>query len=781
MKRFGRLISGYLIRTIFPYFVFSWLLLSVILFVQQAGRFSDIFFNVNIPATLVWQLMIALVPNVIAFTCPMAVLVGTVIGLAKLQGDSELVAIRAAGVGNLQITIPIVILGIVLSVFAFFVNLEGVPLAARLVRKVALQTAIQKLESPIEPGVFNTDISGYTVYVKTGDITSGHWQNIFVYHEDPAAGTLRLITSKQGRIDVAGQSSELVLENATVTTLPMTAGQGKYVSENIGDLRLAIKTKRNEMIDRLTTAQGSPEELGLSELSEYAATRDGADRIEAQILWQRRLILSVTPLIFCLLGSALMLRFNRGGRGFGTFLALVSLVIYYLLAFLGEQLARVGTVSAFGGGMIPIAASALLIVWFHFSRRIGIFSYISEFFSGFSARFIRRKRELQFRNLFIDLTTGLRDLDLLINLSKYFFLTLAFLGILSTIFTAFELWKFAGAMDGGTFLLAKYLFYLLPFLYLQYLAPTAAMLGILATYVIKSRQNEIVTWISAGQSVYRLLAPCFLATLLLGGVNWVIQEQVLPTANLIQDELRTEIRSKGVVANKGGKYWLYVNNQIISFESPLASDNVNAPGSNILSTSKKQDASDNEQQLSRVRVYQFASSGPNLQALYQAESAVWTKNNLGLNGPVTKSELINGQVKTSSVSSLDIPEDEDPLVGVSEKPSYLDRAQLKDRVDQAESDTERRMFAVALQKRYSTPFLPLIIALFTAPFALSLSRTGKVITIGGAIGLWLLYIGSTSVFEQFGLNGFLPAGLAVWAPLALFSALGVYLLSHVRT
>src|SRR5689334_21019992 len=98
MRRVSLIVSGYLIRTIVPYFIFSWLLLSVILFVQQASRFSDIFFSANIPATLVWQLMIALVPNVIAFTCPMAILVGTVIGLSKMQGDSELVALRAAGV-----------------------------------------------------------------------------------------------------------------------------------------------------------------------------------------------------------------------------------------------------------------------------------------------------------------------------------------------------------------------------------------------------------------------------------------------------------------------------------------------------------------------------------------------------------------------------------------------------------------------------------------------------------------------------------------------------------
>ena len=97
MKRLSWTISRYLVTTIAPYFIFSWLLLSVILFVQQAGRYSDIFFSVHIPPDLVWQLTIALLPNVVAFTCPMAMLVATIIGLTKMQGDSELVAVRAAG------------------------------------------------------------------------------------------------------------------------------------------------------------------------------------------------------------------------------------------------------------------------------------------------------------------------------------------------------------------------------------------------------------------------------------------------------------------------------------------------------------------------------------------------------------------------------------------------------------------------------------------------------------------------------------------------------------
>jgi lipopolysaccharide export LptBFGC system permease protein LptF len=77
--------------------------------------------------------------------------------------------------------------------------------------------------------------------------------------------------------------------------------------------------------------------------------------------------------------------------------------------------------------------------------------------------------------------------------------------------------------------------------------------------------------------------------------------------------------------------------------------------------------------------------------------------------------------------------------------------------------------------------LPLVIALFTAPFALSLNRKGKVITIAYAIGVWLLFMGFTNTFEQFGLNGFLFPSFAVWLPLCLFSLLGIVWLSKVKT
>jgi lipopolysaccharide export LptBFGC system permease protein LptF len=111
-------------------------------------------------------------------------------------------------------------------------------------------------------------------------------------------------------------------------------------------------------------------------------------------------------------------------------------------------------------------------------------------------------------------------------------------------------------------LLGRYLFFLLPYVYIQ-LAPSALMIAILTTFVIKSRQNEIVTWMSAGQSVFRLLLPCFALMILIGFVNWELQENILPTTNQTQDKLREQIRSRGILAKNPESPGLRTINEFI--------------------------------------------------------------------------------------------------------------------------------------------------------------------------------------------------------------------------
>jgi LPS export ABC transporter permease LptG len=759
MNRFGWLISSYLVRTIFPYFLFAWILLSVILFVQQGSRYSDIFFSSNIPKNLIWQLTFALVPNVIAFTCPMAVLIGVVIGLSKIQGDSELVAIRTAGVSSFQITVPILIFGVLLSGFTFLVNIYGIPLASVIVRKIAIQAAIYKLESPIEPGVFNTEINGFTIYVKDGDFEKGTWKNVFIFNENPENKQLRLITSKSGRIDSNGEISELVLENAVVNTFSTENTQLKTISENVGQVRYAVKTKRGELIQKMSNREQGPDELGLKELARFVKTKEGKEKTEAKIIFQRRIILSITPLIFAFLGSALILRFNRGGKGFGVFLALTSLISYYLIAFLGEQLARTNIISVLSAGLLPIFVSGLLILYFNSSVQLFSKKLLSSFGNKFNINrpFHLNKTSKKIFNL--KFSTRILDFDIVFDLIRYFLLTFLFLTFLYLIFTVFELWKFAADLNNGPELLVKYLLFLLPYVYIQ-LVPSALMIAILATFVIKSRQNEVVTWMAAGQSVYRLLLPCFIFMIVVGFVNWELQEKVLPSTNQTQDKIREQIRSRGILAKRTGKSWVANDKRIYSFELD-------------------ERRTENFQKVKNLSIYEFSNDDARLQAVYRTKEAIWSKNKIKFHETAEKTVWNNNKIETTQVMDGELAESSSPFDNLFEKPSHLDSQMLKKQITNGE--TEQKDYEVALEKKYSTPFLPFVIALFTAPFALSLNRKGKVITIGYAIGVWLLFMGFTNTFEQFGLNGFLSPAFAVWTPLFLFSLLGIILLSKVRT
>lgn len=767
MRKFSFLISRYVLQAILPYFFLTWVLLSVIFFVQQAGRFSELLFGTAVPGSLVWQLAIALVPNVIAFTCPIAALVGVIIGLSRIQGDREMIAMRAAGIGNLQISVFIVLLGIALSFFAFFVNLRGVPFAAQIVRQVAIQAAILKLESPVEPGVFNTEIEEFTVYVKEGDLENGTWNRIFIHQIDEANIQTRLITADSGRIGHGSggegkDRSEIVLNNATVTTLS-EKGAGKVISENVDQLRLSVETKRGELIDRLAKSKEDPQELGLWELAEYAKSASGLEQTEAWLLWQRRIILSITPLIFVLLGFALVTKFSRGGRGFGAFLSVSSLIVYYLLTLMGEQLARTGAVSVTVGGLIPIVVATLVIVWLFSTRRlvisqgVNLISRLKELVPK------RPERERAAKSALIDLTAGILDFDLVTTLLRNYFLTFVFLTIVYLIFTAFELWKFAGTIDNGVPLLGAYLFFLIPFVYTQ-LAPTALMVATIAAYVIKSRQNEIVTWTAAGTSVYRLLAPCFILMAVIGLLNFGIQELVLTRTNRIQDSLRDQLRSRNQVLNKSGNVWAANENRIFKFKIPSASDN--ELGSDIR----------------ELVVYEFDSENRHLTAVYRAPEAVWNEKEIRLKGGVQAVRIAeSGEARSSVTEALDLEEDYNPLRGVVSKPSHLTVFETLEKIENSVSEAEKRLYAVSLQKKYTTPFLPFVITLFTAPFALTLSRKGNVITIAYAIALWLTFMGTVSVFEQFGTSGMLGPVVAIWSPLVVFSTIGMILISRVRT
>ena len=761
-----RLISGYTIKAVVPYVFLSLFLLTAVLFAQQAGRFAELALYTQVPFSLLGDLSLALLPNVLVFTLPVAVLAGIMIGFARMGSDSEIVAMRAAGVGTWTLLWPVLMIGLLVTLATTYIQMEEAPQAARDLKKAALQGALRKLDSPVEPRNFNTEIPGYVIYVRDGDKAQGSWGRVFIYAQQPD-GANRVVTARSGRIDSSGEKSELVLSDAVATKIPAPANvdQRSYVVERLDQLRISINTGRAEILKRINEDEMGPEELDWRELRKQAYSGPAEESRAGQRTLHRRLALSVSPFLFALIGGALGMRVRRGGRGIGVLLALLIVIVYYLISLLGESMARVGTVSPVIG--LWAASGLMLLLSFVFlavnRAPVSFWSFLRFRKSHTPIEAVKiQSSALHTQGIGGFGFPSLLDIGLFRTLGLSFLLAFASLVSVFIIFTLFEMWRFIARNGIGARLVARYILFLLPLITVE-LFPATMLIAVLMTYALLARRSETIAWWASGQSVYRLMVPGLFFALAAGGLSWVVQEHLMPNANLTQDKLRAQIRGGEPRAITGtGRQWLASaeSNRLYSYEFDEQNNSLNEPA-----------------------IYEFDAAGVHLASVTTGTAGTWLSAN---RMTITKVETFNFrglEVERQVADSRELPAE--PLQVFKptiDKPSQLSSEGLSSYLKTAKrSGMEVSGLAVALQRKYAAPFGVVVMAFIGIPLALSFGRKGTIVALCAAVGLSISYWGVGGGLQQVGNLGLLPPAVAGWSPPIIFAAAGTYVLSRIRT
>src|SRR6185437_3264402 len=134
---------------------------------------------------------------------------------------------------------------------------------------------------------------------------------------------------------------------------------------------------------------------------------------------------------------------------------------------------------------------------------------------------------------------NLMDATLFRSLVLSFVVCFVALAAIFNIFTLFELWRFIAVNNSSAGLVGRYLLFLLPLITVE-LFPATMLISVLVTYALLARRHEAIAWWASGQSVYRLMLPGFFFALAIALGSWLVQEYVMPGANLKQDALRPE-------------------------------------------------------------------------------------------------------------------------------------------------------------------------------------------------------------------------------------------------
>lgn len=759
-----KLIPRYVIGSALPYVLLALALLTAILFTQQTGRFAELALYTDLPLALAGQIAAALLPSVLILTLPVAVLGGIVIGFARMGSDSEIIAIRAAGVGTWTLLWPAILIGLVATVGAAFLNLKEAPRAARDLRRAAVEGALRKLDSPVEPRTFNTEIPGYVIYVRDGDKAQGTWGRVFIYAQQPD-GSARIVTARSGRIDSSNDRSELVLSDAVAMKTPRSTGPQDYAVERLDQLRISINTGRAALLESLRRKELQSEELDWDQLRQQTHSTSLDDKREAERTLNRRLALSVSPLLFAIFGGLLGMRVRRGGRGAGILLSIAVVVTYYLITLLGESMARNGTVSALVGEWMASAVIILLslaVLQFDSFRRLRIRTRFRQRDETITSRREAAKAQHTIgagRSGF----PSLMDTSLFQTLTAAFFVGFVSLVSIFIIFTLFELWRFIGANGISTAVVAKYLLFLLPLVAVE-LFPATMLITVLITYALLARRSEAVAWWASGQSVYRLMMPGLLFAVAAGASTWLVQEHLMPAANVRQEALRARIRGGQPRAITGsGRQWLasLESRRLYSYEFDEQAGTLNEPA-----------------------VYELDNEAVHLKTATTGKVAYWTGNTT-LHVEDAESVRLDGLVVTkqhepaSDLSAVDPPQVFRPTV---DKPSQLSVQALRAYLRASKQrGVDVSALALAVQRKYVSPFSVIVMAFIGMPLALAFGRRGAIVALCVAVAVSVAYWGIGGGFQQLGNHGLLPPEVAAWAPPIIFAAAGIYFLTRVRT
>ena len=742
----------------------SLVLLTAILFTQQTGRFAELAIYTDLPLSLAGQIAAALLPSVLILTLPVAVLAGIVIGLARMGSDSEIIAIRAAGVGTWTLLWPALLIGFVATGATTYLHLKEAPQAARDLRRVALQGALRKLDSPVEPRTFNTEIPGYVIYVRDGDKSQGTWGRVFIYAQQPD-GSTRVVTARSGRIDSSNDRSELVLSDAVAMKIPPAGGQRDYVVERLDQLRITINTGRAALIDSFSKKEVQTEELDWNDLREQLHADAPDQRSEARRSLNRRLALSGAPLVFALFGGLLGMRVRRGGRGAGVLLSIAVVVIYYLTTLLGESLARNNTVSAITGEWMATGVMLLLSLLLLRFDGMPKLSFTRRLLKQGTTTADQHRAAIPVHTLGAGRSgfPSLLDTSLFRTLMTSFLVAFVSLVSIFIIFTLFELWRFIGANNVPAAVVGKYLVFLLPLVAVE-LFPATMLITVLITYALLARTNEAVAWWASGQSVYRLMMPGLLFAIAAGAGTWLVQEHLMPPANVRQEALRARIRGGQPRAITGsGRQWLasVENRRLYSYEFDEQAGVLSEPA-----------------------IYEMDDEAVHLRRVTTGKSGVWAASNQLL---IKDAEIVSlrdmvverqHEVETR-IAGVDPPTVFRPTV---DKPSQLSVLALTSYLKAAKQrGVDVSALALALQRKYVNPFSVLVMAFIGMPLALAFGRRGAVVALCVAVAVSVAYWGIGGGFQQLGNHGLLPPEVAAWAPPVIFAAAGTYFLSRVRT
>ena len=175
-----RILTRYILKEIFSHSLLGLLVFTFVIFIRQLGNLLELVVRHNVPLRDMATLFLLPVPSILMLTIPMAVLVGTLIGLSRMAADGEVIAARASGMGLSCFVRPVMLLAVTGWAVTLWMGLFLAPQAARKMNRMETGLKASQVPYEIQPRVFIEQFPNLLLYLEDVTGSRSSWRGVFI-------------------------------------------------------------------------------------------------------------------------------------------------------------------------------------------------------------------------------------------------------------------------------------------------------------------------------------------------------------------------------------------------------------------------------------------------------------------------------------------------------------------------------------------------------------------------------------------------------------------------
>ena len=201
----------YIIKTFIGPFILTFFICVFILLMQFLWKYLDDLVGKGLETGLILELMSYAALSLVPMALPLSILLASIMSFGNLGERFELLAIKTSGVSLLKVMKPLIILNIIMTIGAYLLANEIIPLTNSKFAALLWSVKEQRPEMIIKEGVFSNEIDGYSIKVNRRDQKTDALHGIMIYDHTSGKGNVSVTIADSGYLNMSDDKQYMIL------------------------------------------------------------------------------------------------------------------------------------------------------------------------------------------------------------------------------------------------------------------------------------------------------------------------------------------------------------------------------------------------------------------------------------------------------------------------------------------------------------------------------------------------------------------------------------------